>query len=138
MPLPTRLTATTLVTFIAATVVALSISVSQEWWVRTLDARAQAARSTPQAKNTPAEADHLPVERSVKAQAATWPDAEIIAALEECVRLLNPNGDRSRSRPKPSAPGSCSAQANHVLRIGTLKLEQCSVRSQASGACCSC
>jgi hypothetical protein len=119
MPLPAPFrNATTLVVIFAGTVVAFSISVSQEWWARTLDGAAQAARSTPapapQPKNTPAEADHPPVEPSAKA-AATWPDAEIIGALEECVRLLSPTGDEVEVS-KPIRDGQCGTPAPVILK----------------------
>lgn len=95
------------------------VSVSREWWARTLDGATQAARSTPapvpQPKNTPAEADHPPVEPSAKAQAATWPDAEIIAALEECVRLLSPTGDEVEVS-KPIRDGQCGTPAPVILK----------------------
>jgi hypothetical protein len=110
---------TTLVVIIAAAVVGLGTSGPHEWRGTRFDGAAQAARWTPapapQPKNTPAEADHPPVEPSAKAQAATWPDAEIIAALEECVWLLSPTGDEVEVS-KPIRDGQCGTPAPVILK----------------------
>jgi hypothetical protein len=127
MRLPARLrNVTTVVATIAAVVLALAISVSQKWWRTTFDGAAQAARSTPmsapQPKNRPVETDHPPVEPSDKAQAATWPDAEIIAALEECARLLSSTGDEFDVS-KPIRDGQCGTPAPVILkRVASVEL----------------
>jgi hypothetical protein len=78
-------------------------------------ARAAHSASTRQSNTSPAEADHPPVQRSENAQAETWPDAEIIAALEECVRLLTPTGDEIEVS-KPIRNGQCGTPAPVLLK----------------------
>jgi hypothetical protein len=112
---------TTLIVIIAAVVLALGVSIPQEWGATGFDAAAQAARSTAvptrQPQNAPVEADHPPVQSSDNAQAATWPDADIIAALEECVRLLTPVGDDDEVEvSKPIRNGPCGTPAPVILK----------------------
>jgi hypothetical protein len=103
---------------VAAGVLAGSISIPLSWHEARLDGAAQAARSTPsrQLKTPlPTEADHPPVQPSDKAEAETWSDAEIIAALEECVRLLAPTGAELEVS-KPIRNGQCGTPAPVLLK----------------------
>ena len=105
---------------VAAGLLAVSVSIPGSWREARFDGAAQAARLTvtparqPNAP-LPAEADHPPVQPSDKAEAETWSDAEIIAALEECVRLLTPTGaDLEVS--KPIRNGQCGTPAPVLLK----------------------
>jgi hypothetical protein len=120
MHLPARLrNATMLIVIIAVAVVALGISIPHEWRATSFDGAAQAARSTAalprQSKGAPVEADHPPVQPSDEPQAATWPDAEIIAAAEECVRLLSPTGDEIELS-KPIRDGQCGTPVPVIVK----------------------
>ena len=105
---------------VAAGLLAVSVSFPSSWRKARFDGTAQAARSTvtpaPQPNSPlPAEADHPPVQPSDKAEAETWSDAEIIAALEECVRVLTPTGaDLEVS--KPIRNGQCGTPAPVLLK----------------------
>ena len=63
----------------------------------------------------PAEVDHPPVVPEGKAEAETWSDAEIIAGLEECVRLLAPTGAEVEIS-KPIRNGQCGTPAPVLLK----------------------
>ena len=63
----------------------------------------------------PAEADHPPVLPEGKAEAETWSHAEIIAGLEECVRLLAPTGAEVEVS-KPIRNGQCGTPAPVLLK----------------------
>jgi len=108
-----------LIVIIAVAVVALGISIPHEWRATSFDGAAQAARSTAalprQSKGAPVEADHPPVQPSDEPQAATWPDAEIIAAAEECVRLLSPTGDEIELS-KPIRDGQCGTPVPVIVK----------------------
>jgi hypothetical protein len=64
---------------------------------------------------TPAEVDHPAVAPEGKAEAETWSDAEIIAGLEECVRLLAPTGAEVEVS-KPIRNGQCGTPAPVLLK----------------------
>jgi hypothetical protein len=64
---------------------------------------------------TPAEVDHPAVAPEGNAEALTWSDAEIIAGLEECVRLLAPTGAEVEVS-KPVRNGQCGAPAPVLLK----------------------
>ena len=108
------------VVVITAAAAAVAISVSKGRWATTFDGAAQAARSTPvpvrqPKKAPPVTADHPPVAPSDRAQAATWSDAEIVAAVDECVRLLSPAGDEIELS-KPIRDGQCGTPAPVILK----------------------
>ena len=63
----------------------------------------------------PAEADNPPVAPEGKAEAETWSDAEIVAGLEECVRLLAPTGAEVEIS-KPIRNGQCGTPAPVLLK----------------------
>jgi hypothetical protein len=63
----------------------------------------------------PGEADHPPVAPEGKAEAETWSDGEIIAGLEECVRLLAPTGAEVEIS-KPIRNGQCGTPAPVLLK----------------------
>ena len=106
--------------FVAAAVLAVSALLPRSWRDLGFDGAAQAARSTKapsQQANAPlpGEADHPPVQPSGKAEAETWSNAEIIAALEECLRLLTPTGaDLEVS--EPIRNGQCGTPAPVLLK----------------------
>jgi len=84
------------------------------------DGAALAARGSVSASKqgkpaTPAEVDHPAVAPEGKAEAERWSDAEIIAGLEECVRLLAPTGAEVEVS-KPVRNGQCGAPAPVVLK----------------------
>jgi hypothetical protein len=86
----------------------------------TFDGAALAARApgTPGRQGKapkPAEADHPPVAPEGKAEAETWSDAEIVAGLEECVRLLAPTGAEVEIS-KPIRNGQCGTPAPVLLK----------------------
>jgi hypothetical protein len=64
---------------------------------------------------TPAEVDHPAVAPEGRAEAETWSKAEIIAGLEECVRLLAPTGAEVEVS-KPIRNGQCGAPAPVLLK----------------------
>jgi hypothetical protein len=105
---------------VAAGALAASISTAISGREARVDGAVQAARSTVGRSRQPTptlpdEADHPPVQPSDKAEAETWSDAEIIAALEECVRLLTPTGaDLEVS--KPIRNGQCGTPAPVLLK----------------------
>jgi hypothetical protein len=107
-----------LVVLVAAVVLALAGSIPQGWRAERLDGAAQAARGTAertrQPNTPPVEADHPPVQPSDKAEAETWTDAEIIAAVAECVRLLTPSDAVEIS--KPIRNGQCGTPAPVLLK----------------------
>jgi hypothetical protein len=63
----------------------------------------------------PAEADHPPVQPSEPAEAETWSEADVVAALEECARLLAPTGDNIEIS-KPIRNGQCGTPAPVILK----------------------
>ena len=63
----------------------------------------------------PAEMDHPPVAPEGKAEAETWSDGQIIADLEECVRLLAPTGAEVEIS-KPIRNGQCGTPAPVLLK----------------------
>ena len=78
-------------------------------------ARAPGAQGRQGKTAKPAEADHPPVEPEGKAEAETWTDAEIIAGLEECARLLAPTGAEVEIS-KPIRNGQCGTPAPVLLK----------------------
>jgi hypothetical protein len=81
------------------------------------DGAALAARAPGRREKVPkpAEADHPSVAPEGKAEAETWSDAEIIAGLEECVRLLAPTGAEVEIS-KPIRNGQCGTPAPVLLK----------------------
>src|SRR5262249_20641807 len=63
----------------------------------------------------PAEAGHPSVQPSERAEAETWPEADIAAAREECTRLLSHTGD-SIEISKPIRNGQCGTPAPVILK----------------------
>jgi hypothetical protein len=93
----------------------MMLTVPLRWWEMSIDGAAQAARARKLSATHPGETDHPPVHSSEKAEAETWSDAEIISALEECVRLLTPTGaDLEVS--KPIRNGQCGTPVPVLLR----------------------
>jgi hypothetical protein len=80
-----------------------------------LAARGSVSSSKQEKARTPAEVDHPAVAPEGKAEAERWLDAEIIAGLEECVRLLAPTGAEVEVS-KPVRNGQCGAPAPVLLR----------------------
>src|SRR5689334_1902545 len=77
---------------------------------------AAAAASKSAKTKTPVPADHPPVAPPPPSEAAaTWSDAEIISALEECVRLLAPTGAEVELS-KPIRNGQCGTPAPVLLK----------------------
>jgi hypothetical protein len=58
------------------------LTISLRWPETSIDGAAQAARARQPPATLPDETDHPPVHSSEKAEAETWPDAEIISAFE--------------------------------------------------------
>jgi hypothetical protein len=83
-----------------------------------LDGAALAARgsvSKQEKLKAPAGVDHPAVAPEGKAEAERWSDAEIIAGLEECVRVLAPTGAEVEVS-KPVRNGQCGAPAPVLLK----------------------
>jgi hypothetical protein len=116
-PVRSKIISTVIVVGAAAALLTLRVSTPSKWFATTFDGRAQAARatSTRQPTTPPTEADHPPVQPSDNAEAEIWPDAEVISALQECVRLLTPTGDAIEVS-KPIRNGQCGTPAPVLLK----------------------
>jgi hypothetical protein len=75
---------------------------------------ASAASRSPQPK-APVQADHPAVRPSMGTEGEVWSDAEIIGALEECVRLLAPTGANVEVS-KPIRNGQCGTPAPVLVK----------------------
>ena len=102
---------------LAAAAVIVGVALTSALGGATGDSRARispASAAPREETKAPAQAEHAPVNPPMPDQQA-WSDAEIISALEECVRLLAPTGAELEVS-KPIRNGRCGTPAPVVLK----------------------